>query len=47
MAEVKEQNPTKTTPAEAKKQQQKPLAERLAGQKPFEWIKVDSKTEQK
>ncbi|WP_228028233.1 hypothetical protein [Chitinibacter fontanus] len=40
MTEAKAMNTQKPTPAELKKQQEKPLAERLAGEKPFDWIKL-------
>jgi hypothetical protein len=40
-----EQEVKTQSPAEQKKQQQKPLAERLEGQEPFNWIKLEPKTE--
>ncbi|QLG89229.1 hypothetical protein HQ393_13810 [Chitinibacter bivalviorum] len=47
MSETMEVKRDKTTPSEQKKKEQKPLAERLEGSNPFDWIKVSPKVETK
>ncbi|WP_373973928.1 hypothetical protein NT239_09735 [Chitinibacter sp. SCUT-21] len=43
MAETVEKKIAQPTELDKKKQQQKPLAERLEGEQPFDWIKFQEK----
>lgn len=47
MSEAMEVKRDKTTTSEQKKKEQKPLAERLEGTNPFDWIKLAPKAETK